>query len=66
MFSSISMTGIGGLIVVLEALLKMFGVEIADGSVAAGVNGLVSFIGLVFMVWGQFRRSDLKFGLIRK
>jgi len=66
MFNNFSMTGVGAIITVTEGLLKMFGVEIPDGSVSAGVNGLVSFVGLVFLVWGQVRRKDLNLGIIRK
>ena len=65
MFSSVSMTGVGAIVTLIEALLRVFEVEIAEGSVSAGVNGLVSFVGLVLMVWGQVRRKDLKFGLLR-
>lgn len=65
MFSTVSMTGVGAIVTLIEALLRVFGVEVAEGSVGAGVNGLVSFVGLVLMVWGQIRRKDLKFGLLR-
>lgn len=62
----VSVTGIGAIVMVVEYLAKLSGFELPDGSIANAVNGLVSFIGLVMIVWGQLRRKDLRYGIFRK
>lgn len=64
--SPVSVTGIGAIIVVIEYLFGLFGVEFPEGSVEAGVQGGIAFVGLVLVVIGQLRRKDLKAGLLRK
>jgi len=66
MFSSISMAGTGAIITLLTTVFKILGWEFPEGTIADGVNGLVAFVGLVLLAWGQFRRSDLYMGLFRK
>lgn len=66
MFNGTSMAGSGLIITLIETILKLTGVEFPDGSVSAGINGIIAFVGLILLVWGQVRRKDLKFGLIRK
>lgn len=62
----ISLTGTGILITLIEYVLRFFGLEFEEGSVAAAVNGLVVFVGFVLVIVGQLRRKDLRFGLVRK
>ena len=64
--SKISMTGSGAIIVVIEALLRVFGIEVPEGSTLAAINASLEVLGYVLMVWGQVRRPDLKMGLVRK
>lgn len=66
MFTNVSMAGTGSAIVLLEGLLRFLGVEFPEGSVAQAVNGFLAFLGFALLVWGQLRRKDLKFGLLRK
>jgi len=63
---ALSLTGVGAVITVIEAILKWFNIEVAEGTVAAGVNGAVSFAGLVLIVWGQLRRKDVHLGIFKK
>lgn len=62
----ISFAGLGGLITLLELGLHIFGVTPPPGSLEAALNGLLVFVGFILFVWGQVRRPDLKFGLVRK
>lgn len=66
MFKNVSMTGTGLVITLIQTLLTLFGFEFETDSLAAGINGLVAFFGFIFLIWGQLRRKDLSFGLIRK
>lgn len=66
MFTNISMAGVGGAILAIEVILKTLGFEFADGTVADAVNGLVVFAGFVWFLWGQYRRKDLTWGILRK
>lgn len=60
------MTGTGAFIALVEAALNFFGISIGDGVVAQAINGLLTFLSLLFVVWGQLRRKDLTFGILRK
>jgi len=62
----ISITGVGAIITLLEAIAKWVGLDIPEGTFTSGVNGAISFIGLILLVVGQLRRKDLKGGIIRK
>lgn len=66
MLSPISLTGAGAIITVIQLALQWLGVEFPKGSVEAAVNGIVAAVGLVLLVYGQWRRGDLKFGLLRR
>ena len=66
MFTQISMAGVGTIVTFIETAFRLFGFEFPEGSIAAGINGLVAFIGLGWLVWGQFRRKDLVNGIVRK
>ena len=62
----ISIAGVGAIITVIETALRFIGVDFPEGSVASGINGLVAFGGLVLIVYGQMRRKDLKYGILRQ
>ena len=64
--NTISLTGAGAVITVIQLALQWLGVDFPQGSVEAAVNGVVAAVGLVLLVYGQWRRGDLTFGLIRK
>lgn len=67
MFQNVSMTGVGGIITIIELALNFFNVNLPDGAVATAVNGLVAFLGVAWLVIGQIRaRKDLVAGLVRK
>lgn len=66
MFNSVSMAGVGGSITIVEMVLMWFGFEIPGGAVTGAINGLVAFVGLIWLVWGQARRSDIVWGIFRK
>ncbi len=64
--TSISLTGIGGIVTIVELVLRLFGVEAPEGSVLAVVNGFVQLVGIGTLIYGQLRRKDLKMGMIRR
>lgn len=63
---NISLAGSGTYVLVIEMVLRLFGVDFTDDSVTGAVNGLIVFIAFVLLVIGQLRRKDLHLGLIRK
>ncbi len=62
----ISFAGTGAIITVIEAVLRLLNVDFPEGSVAAAINGAFAFVGFILLIYGQLRRKDLKFGLLRK
>jgi len=67
MFKDYSMAGTGGaVLVLLEVVLPIFGVDLPDGTLAATGAAIMTIVGTVLLVIGQLRRPDMKFGLIRK
>lgn len=67
MFANISMTGVGAIITIVELVLKSFGIELPDGALAQGVNGVVTMLGILWLIWGHIRaRQDLIVGVVRK
>lgn len=67
MFKDYSMAGTGGaVLVLLEVVLPIFGVDLPDGTLVATGAAIMTIVGTVLLVIGQLRRPDMKFGLIRK
>ena len=66
MFEKVSMTGTGLAIGLIQIALRAAGVQFEQDSLVAAVDGLVAAVGFVFLVWGQIRRTDLKYGIVRK
>ena len=61
------MAGTGvAIVTILEVLFPIFGIELPEGSIEAGVFGFGAGIGWLLLIWGQVRRRDLKFGIFRK
>jgi len=66
MFQNISMTGTGLAVALIAWVLAGLGVEVGEESIAGFVQAVLTAAGFVLTVWGQLRREDLKFGLLRK
>lgn len=66
MFTNISKTGLGLYITLIVTVLKIFGIEFEEDTVANAVEGVAAAIGLILLVIGQFGRKDLKAGIVRK
>ena len=64
--NNFSLAGVGLIISVLSFLAKYFQLDVDDGQITEAVNAGSQFVGFVLLVWGQLRRKDLKFGVIRK
>lgn len=62
----VSMAGVGALITVAVTLLKLFGVELPEGTEAKVTEAIVTIVGIGLLVWGQVRRPDLVAGIFRK
>lgn len=73
MFGSISMAGTGLITVIITTILGHFGIIPAVGQINHIIGDVLAVIddagvvlGWWFIIWGQLRRSDLHFGLLRK
>lgn len=44
----------GGIILLLVALLKVFGVEVGEGELATASEAVASVVGFALLVWGRF------------
>lgn len=60
------MTGTGLMVLVIVAVLKSLGFDIDEGTVTETVTSVAQIVGVVLALYGQYRRKDLKFGLLRK
>lgn len=66
MFSSVSMTATGAIIVILEQVAKLIGLDLPENTIGNMVDALVTLVGSVLLIWGQLRRKDLAGGIFRK
>jgi len=66
MFDKISKGGVGQVVLLIEFVLHLAGIELPEGSVLSAVNACVILAGIVLSVWSQFSRKDLVAGLFRK
>ena len=66
MFLTFSKGGIGTWVLVIEGVFKLLGIETPEGSVLEALNGAVSVVALLLLVWSTLSRKDLFAGLIRK
>lgn len=62
----VSLAGSGLLILIIEGVLKSFGIEADATTVTGVVNSIVIAGGWLLLIIGQLRRPDLHFGLLRK
>ena len=63
---ALSLTGIGAIVTIVMTVLKMFGIELPDGSDKQIADAILTLIGIVMLVVGQLRRKDLVAGIVRK
>lgn len=66
MFERLSLAGTGGIVVLIEFALKLLNIDVPGGAVGDTVNAIITVWGTIILIWGQVRRKDLHFGLIRK
>jgi uncharacterized membrane protein len=64
--SAISLTGVGAIITIMQVILPLFGLTLPDGSLEEAANGVIAIVGVVTLIWGQMRRRDMKWFLLRK
>jgi len=50
----------------IMSVLFAFGFEVPDEMVENAVAGVGAILSLGLMIWGQFDRKDLKWGIFRK
>jgi hypothetical protein len=62
MLQKISKNGVG-LILLIAAML---GLDIPEQAVEEARAGAVAVISFLFLLWNQFSRKDLKWGIFRK
>ena len=61
------MTGTGIIILVLTLVLHWLGItNFSDNQIAAVAENVVQVAAFVWVIWGQVRRKDLKFGVVRR
>ncbi len=65
-FVSTSRTGVGMLVFILTSLASLLGLDVDNGQITEASVGLLNFVSLILMLWGQFDRKDLKWGIWRK
>lgn len=66
MFKKTSMAGTGAAGTLLYLFLTYFGIDVTENRVDEFVISLYGVISFVWLIWGTFRRKDLKAGLFRR
>lgn len=69
MFNNVSMGGIGMVGVIVYLIIsagQFFGIDVAEASATEFVHNVIGAAGFLLWAYGQWRRNDLKYGLIRK
>jgi uncharacterized protein (DUF697 family) len=66
MFKNTSVAGTGMFVVALMALFQLVGIDLTESFAEEVVQATVTVIGFVLWTYGQLRRQDLKYGLLRK
>ena len=61
-----SLAGLGIIVTILVFATKYFNLDIDEGQITEGIQAIAQAVGFIMVIWGQVRRKDLKFGLIRK
>lgn len=66
-FQTLSKAGLGSaLVVILNAVFPIIGIEVPEGSVAATMEAIGQVIGFGLLIWGQIDRKDLIGGIVRR
>lgn len=60
------MTGSGVAVYLVLLVLNFFEIELGAEQVQVAVEAIAVLASTVMLVWGQLRRKDLKFGVVRK
>lgn len=63
--SNISLTGVGIIVFAIVQLLGYFNIVVPQNDVQSVVESAVQIGSFLAIVWGQYRRPDLKVGLFR-
>ena len=66
MFNLVSKNGIATIILVIDGILRFFGIDVDQTVLTTAIHGLATFIAFVFLVWNQLSRKDLVAGIFRK
>ncbi len=61
-----SKTSIGAIVMLIQALLNVLNIQVADEHIQGAVEAVFVLGGFVLILVGQLQRKDLKFGLLRK
>lgn len=56
---NVSLTGVGAAVLIIEMVLKQFGVELGEGVVADTVDKVITVVGTILLAYGQWRRRDV-------
>lgn len=54
----LSMEGVGALVTLIQLGLQYFNIQAPEGTIIAFVNALVTLIGAILLLVGQYRRED--------
>jgi hypothetical protein len=60
------MAGVGWLALILGAIIRYFGYEVAEEELALFAGSIIQFVGITLAFVGQVRRKDLVYGIFRK
>lgn len=63
---NLSMVGTGGIVVVIEFAFKVLNIQVPEGSVLHTLNAAIEVIGYILLVWGQIRRPDTSWFILKK
>lgn len=64
--STVSLTGVGAIITILNTILPLVGIDLPDGALEGVVDAVVTLVGFGLLIYGQLRRKDLEYGIFRK
>lgn len=66
MFTSISRAAIGQIIIIVTTIIELLDLQVDISVVEPTVTGVAMIVGIIISVWGQFKRKDLKYGIVRR
>lgn len=62
---NVSLTGLGAAVLIIEMILKYFGVELGDGVVAGTLDKAITVIATITMALGQARRPEVSWFIFK-